>query len=749
MFEFLFKYPLTIYRKGEFLFASGWPVWLLLAAIVAAAAGLWWNFQRAKNRLDSAKTLTLWGLQAAMAALALFALWQPGLGIRSLRSQQNVVSVLVDLSRSMALGEGGQSRLQKAVAALDSGVLDKLREKFRVRLYGFAGDLDRLESLDALPAPGNATRIGDAVAGVVRESAATPLGAIVVVSDGSDNSGSFSRELMAEIRQGNVPVHTVGVGREEIAGDVELSDIDVSSSALPKSRVTARATIRHSGSGARETRLTVKDGNTILASKNITLRRGENVQAELIDFPAGDPGIRDLRFAVEPLPDEEIQGNNYLRRVMDVPQGRKKVLYVEGEPRWEYKFMRRAVEKDSSVQLVSLLRTTTNKYYRQGVDDPNELADGFPKKAEELFAYDGLIIGSFEAAFFTPDQQRMIKDFVGKRGGSLLMLAGRNGLGDGGWGASQVAEVLPAKLSAQTTKNFVREKVPVTLTLQGKESLICRLAGDPAENEKLWGEMPAVADYQRVGDLKPAAVTLLQADVAGQELPLLVAQNYGHGKALILATGGTWRWKMGLPHEDERHHTFWRQLMRSLVANSLGPVSIAGDRSLYADDPRVKLRAEVHTKEFEPANNATVNAVVTAEDGAATTVEMHPSPDEEGVYLAEVTAAKAGAYRIEARAFIGDESLGSAAMHIRREDGVAEDFQPAQNRSLLTKLAEQTGGRYWTLDELGSMPEEIRFSEAGITAREILDLWDMPALFLMLFGLKGAEWMLRRRWGVI
>ena len=570
-----------------------------------------------------------------------------------------------------------------------------------------------------------------------------------MVSDGSDNSGAFSRELMAEIRQGAVPVHTVGVGRREIPGDVELADIDVSATALPRSRVTARATIRHSGSGARETRLTVRDGDRLLASKDVRLRRGENVQAELIDFAAGDPGIRDLRFAVEPLAGEEIQGNNYLRRVMDVPRGRKRVLYVEGEPRWEYKFMRRAVDKDASVQLVTLLRTSTNKYYRQGVDDPTELADGFPTKAEELFAYEGLIIGSFEAAFFTPAQQRMIKDFVGKRGGSLLMIAGRNGLSDGGWGASQVAEALPAKLPAETAKNFVREKAPVALTLQGRESLICRLASDPAENERLWGEMPAVADYQRLGELKPAAVTLLEADVGGEDLPLLVAQNYGHGKAMILATGGTWRWKMGLPHDDERHHTFWRQLLRALVTNAVGPVSIASDRTLYADDPRIKLRAEVRTKEFDPANNATVTAVLTGEDGSATTVEMHPSPEEEGVYLAEVTAAQPGAYRIETRAFVGDESLGAAALHVRREDGVAEDFQPAQNRTLLTKLSEQTGGRYWTLDELDAMPEEIRFSEAGITAREILELWDMPAIFLALFGLKGLEWLLRRRWGVI
>jgi uncharacterized membrane protein len=377
------------------------------------------------------------------------------------------------------------------------------------------------------------------------------------------------------------------------------------------------------------------------------------------------------------------------------------------------------------------------------------LEEGFPETAEELFTYDGLIIGSFEAAFFTPDQQRMIRDFVGKRGGTLLMLGGRAGLADGGWGASQVEETLPVELAISGAKTFSRERAKVSLTVEGRDSLITRLAAEPGENAKLWDELPELADYQTFGELKPAAVTLLNVSAGGEQSPLLVRQNYGRGKTMILATGGTWRWKMSLPHEDERHHTFWRQMLRAMSADSPGPVTITSDRSLYADDPRIELRAEVRTKEYDAANNAIVTATVTADDGTASVVEMHPSTEEQGIYLAEVTATKAGAYRIEAQAFLGDDSLGAGALHVRREDGVAEDFHPVQNRELLTRLAEQTGGQYWTVDNLSGLPEQIRFSDAGITAREILDLWDMPFLFLLLLALKGCEWMLRRQWGVI
>ena len=749
MLEFLFKYPPTVFRKGDFVFSSGWPVWLLALLVIAAGAGLWWHVQRHHGRLEGRRPWAVWALQFAAVALILFLVWQPAIGIRSLRSQQNVVSVLLDTSRSMALGEGEQTRLEQARAALQSGVLEQLEERFRVRLYSFSGQIDRLAALDQAPPPGNATRIGDAVAGVLRESVALPLGAVVVISDGSDNSGGFDRRVMAEIRQSNVPIHTVGVGRTEMPEDTELSEVVVAPRALPNSRLNSQITIRHSGLEQKETRLSVRDGSKILASKPITLRRGEPVQTEFVDFSAGEPGIRNLQFVLEPLPGERIAGNNTQSRVVDVPRKRRRILYIEGEPRWDYKFIRRAVDHDPSVQLVTMLRTSPNKFYRQGVDHPEELEDGFPVKAEELFTFDALMIGSIEAAFFTPEQQEMILEFVNRRGGTLLMMGGRRGLADGGWGASRVAEVLPAALPEGDAHTFVREKVSVELTVQGADSLVCRFDEDPQKNAALWKEMPALADYQTIGELKPAAVHLLDYRLRDEARPLLVLQNYGRGRGMILATGGTWRWRMGLPHDDTRHHTFWQQLLRSLVANSPGTVTISSDQTLYADRSDVELRAEVRTKDYQPANNATVTAVLTPETGDPVTVELTPSAEEPGVYASNLTAALPGAYRVEVSAFVGDTALGSEAFHFRRQDGVAEDFRPAQNRELLTKLSEQTGGRYWTLDELAALPEEIRFSEAGVTAREIMDLWDMPFFFLLLLGLRTAEWLLRRRWGVV
>ena len=750
MFEFLFKYPLAAFQKGDFVFASGWPVWLLALLAVIAGGALLWHARRGRSRISPRALWVVWSLQVLAVALVLAMVWQPALAIQALKGRQNAVAVLVDTSRSMLFGEAGVSRLEQATGALAQQVLPALEEKFQVRLYSFASSPERMESLapESLPEPGFSSGVGESLLSVLRESTAVPLGAVLVASDGSDNTGRFGRDLMAEIRKYNVPVHTIGVGREQIAGDIELSEVSVAARSLPNSRVSAQLTLRHDGSQQRSTRVTVRSGSSVLATRAVTLRAGEPVSREWVDFGAGEAGVRDLTFAVEPVPGEEIAGNNVRRHVLDVPRRRRRILYAEGEPRWQYKFMRRAVQKDASVQLVTILRTSTNKFYRQGVDTPEELADGFPSAAEDLFAYDALILGSFEAAFFTPKQQVAIRDFVSRRGGTLMMLAGPNGLGAGGWQHSEIVDALPAVLDS-SENSFVREKVTAGLSTQGLDSLICRLDPDPARNAELWRELPQLADFQRLGELKPAAVTLLSVQYGRDTLPLLVRQNYGRGRSVIFATGGSWRWRMGLPSDDQRHDTFWRQLLRSLVVDTPGTVRLTSDRSNYADESRVQLRAEVHTKDYEHANNAQVSAVVTPESDSPRTIELTPSATEPGVYEAEIDAAQLGVYRVEATAHLGDTRLGADSLHLRREGGVAEAFRPERNASLLARLADQTGGRYWELDELSGLPGEIRFSEAGITARELLDLWDMPALFLLLILLRGSEWLVRRRCGVV
>jgi hypothetical protein len=136
-------------------------------------------------------------------------------------------------------------------------------------------------------------------------------------------------------------------------------------------------------------------------------------------------------------------------------------------------------------------------------------------------------------------------------------------------------------------------------------------------------------------------------------------------------------------------------------------------------------------------------------DGLSEFVEFAPVPNQPGMFAMDWTAAKPGSYVAEVTAGRGNEELGKDVVQFRREDGVAENFHTGQNKELLTKLADATGGRYWEQNELDRLPKEISYSEAGISVRDTKELWDMPAVFLLLLGLMAADWLLRRKWGVV
>ncbi|TDJ30375.1 MAG: hypothetical protein E2O55_01425 [Gammaproteobacteria bacterium] len=746
MFELLFKYSRTTFEQGDFLFASGWPLWLLVVVSLAATIGIGYSLLQRRDSLSLVRLIALAGLQTAMVTLVLVLLWQPALSSDTLRAKDNTVALLLDTSASMSYGEAGESRLQQAVAALNDGVLEDLSATLETRLYAFSKDSITIDSLEQVPPPGAATHLGDAVLGVLREARTSALGAVVLISDGADNSNELDTARLAEIAGFGVPVYTVGVGRETIPEDVELESVIMTTQVTAGSRVSAQVSIRHARPGT--VRLKVYDGDAILSSEELTLPDRDGVTTHWVDFDVGDVGVKDLRFVLDAIPGERNTVNNVQSRVIEVPAERRHILYIEGEPRWEYKFIRRAVEENSPIRLASLLRTTPNKFYRQGIDDPTELENGFPEDRETLFNYDALIIGSFEAAALTSEQLDNISAFVSERGGSLLMLAGLRGLADGGWGNSVVADVLPAHLPDIDATTFVRLPAKVSLTPAGEDSLLTRLDSDRDANIALWEEMPDIADYQYLDGLKPGAETLLEVDIQGTNHPLLVHQRYGRGHAFILATGGTWRWQMQLPSEDQRHETFWRQMLRALVSSSPRPVVLSAERLFYADDTEITLRAEVKNKEYLPVANAAVSVSVTTDvGGPAQVIEMQAIPGEFGMYAATIQADRTGMYRFEVEARLGEESLGEARLAVRRADGIVEHFQIQQNRSLLENLAKMTGGRYFSLDDLDALPETIQFSDAGILETKVLDLWNMPIVFLLLLLLKTGEWLLRLFWG--
>jgi uncharacterized membrane protein len=751
MFEFLFKYPSSIFHKGQFVLLTPWPVWILAAAILAAAGLLFWHVRRNRGMLSGLRPIAICLLETGLIALILFLLWHPALSIATLRPQQNVVAVLVDDSRSMNISDQSGTREAAAKAILDGGLLKSLDQKFQVRLYKFGKEADRIQRADQLTAGAPASRIGETLEQILAESSSLPLGAIVLLSDGADNSGGIDLQTISAIRRQRIPVHTIGFGKEHPDRDIEITDVVVPARALPKSRLSATVTFQNYGLSGTHAKLNVKESGKVLASQDVTLKADGTPQTETLVFNCGEAGPKTLEVALDPVPGEENAVNNKVSRLVNVENRKPRILYIEGEPRWDFKFIRRAIDDypEIGIELPSMLRTTQNKILRLGMKDTKELEDGFPSKPEELFEYQGLIVGSVEANYFTPTQQQMIRDFVDRRGGGLLLLGGRATLSDGGYPNSPLADLVPTKLP-ESRGTFHRDFVGVELTGQGAQSVMCRLDEDTARNAERWKKMPQVANWQEVGEPKPGATVLLNAVPPGRRAsPLLVTQNYGKGRSVLLASEGTWRWKMWMDHADKTHATFWQQLFRYLVTDTPGQVSAATPKTVLSDETKVPIRVEVRDKQFKPVTNAKVQARFLLPDGSSATMELGPQPLEEGVYSGEWTAEKPGSYVAEIIAGREQESLGHDMLSFRREDGVAEGFHTSQNRELLEKLSEQTGGRYYKPADASKLSNEISYSEAGITTRETRDLWDMPVIFLLALTIRGSEWLLRRRWGVV
>ncbi len=754
MFEFLFKYPTAVFSRGQFVLLAPWPVWLLAVAVVVASVGLAWHVFRHRGLLSGVRPVLVWMLETALVALVLFLLWHPAISIATLRPQQNVVAVMIDDSRSMSAPENGSTRLAEVKKVLAGGLLGDLEKKFQVRLYRFGGNLERIQNPNQLSGAEPSTRIGASLEQALAEASTLPLGAIVLLSDGSDNSGGIGFDTIAQIRRSRVPVHTIGFGREKLSRDVEISDVAVPARALADSRLSATVTYKQFGYTRDKARLVVRKGDRLLASREINLKSEGVPQTERVVFNAGLAGPQTFQFSIEPLPGEENLRNNQLIRLVNVIPSKARILYFEGEPRWEYKFIRRAVEDDRSLQMSSMVRTTQNKNLSQPVDDEDRkrLEDGFPSKAEDLFSFDGLILGNSELGYFTPQQQALIRDFADRRGGGILFLGGRAALGDGGWAHSSLADLVPVRIP-DAKDTFHRDPAYAVLTPEGRESVICRLDDDPDRNTDHWKNpkrMPPLADYQQVGDPKPGALMLLELKTPTNHVqPLLVTQNYGRGRTAVFATGGSWRWQMLLPLGDKTHDMFWQQLLRWLVAETPGQVMVSTPRPILEDEGRLPLRVEVRDKGFRPVTNATIEVHIAGPGGAAATLALTPQAMDPGVYTGEWSADKAGSYMAEVVARQGSQEVGRDILVFRREDGVAENFRVTQNRELLEKLADQTGGHYYPANRASRLAEDISYSEAGITTRETKDLWDMPVVFLVALLLRASEWLMRRKWGVV
>ncbi len=448
------------------------------------------------------------------------------------------------------------------------------------------------------------------------------------------------------------------------------------------------------------------------------------------------------------MPGELVTENNHREALIDVRDRREKILYFEGEPRFELKFIRRAVTEDENVEVVALQRTADNKYLRLGVDTPDELVSGFPKTREELFAYRGLVLGSIEAGSFTGDQLRMIGEFVDRRGGGLLALGGPRAFSEGGYAGTAVADALPVVLDASLRqKEGEVMRLQVRPTRAGAASAVTQVAGTEAASVERWNTLPQVTAVNRLDRVKPGATVLLSAqDGSRRDYPVLVFQRYGRGKAFAFTPQDSWVWQMHatIPVEDLTHENYWRQLLRWVVDEVPDQVEIRTASDRVEPGSTVGFTASVADKAFVELNDASVTATVTAPDGGLTDVPMAWSGEEAGQYEGHFPAAAPGWYEVRVRASRAGTEVGSAVSHVRAAPGEQEYFDATRRTGTLQRVAQETGGRYYQAGNTATLADDLRYTGRGVTTVEEHDLWNMPIVLLLIVGLLCAEWGYRR-----
>ena len=748
IFEFFFKYKPVIYQKGHLAFQLLGSRWWFILFILAAGAGAYYAY---KNVAPDKYSTGLVVLRTLTFTVLAFIFLRPVLNISTVLPQESYMAVVIDNSESMKIKDDGQvSRGEQLLKQFEATkFFDRLQDKFKVRIYRFDRDAERIEKPDRLNFEGKRTRLESATDLLNQELGTVPLSGVVLITDGGDNASKQWTESLSRLESRKIPFYTVGVGSENITHDAEIVKVAAPRETLKESTAVVDVSYRSHGFAGRKATLYVRENGVLLKSEEVTLPADGQISEKTIDLPVKNEGTRLFSFSLQ-APDDRIPENNTLDSLVEIKNDHPQILYIEGEPRWEFKFLRRAIQDDPNIRLVTLLRSSQNKFYRQGIDKEEMLAEGFPKKREELFQYKGLIFGSIESTFFTQDQLKNVVDFVSTRGGGYLMMGGRNSFAGGKYQNSPIADILPVQMATEDRIPIIG-RLKLAITDYGRTHPLMKLSPDASANTKQWSDLPPLNDFNKTLDAKVGGIVLArgQSDQRGNVDPILLAyQRYGRGRTMAFTSGSSWRWQMEMDHEDMTYELFWKQILRWLVNTSPDPVMITSDKDTYLPGESVRLSSEISNKSFERMNNAKVIAKVTNPAGITESVAMDWNGAQEGTYQSELNVTEPGIYHVDVEAAQGSENLGTNRTAFQVQDRPVEYYDAMLNTRLLQSVATATGGRYYPLSRIGDVPDDAVYVEGETSFVEQKELWDVPFLFMLLCMTLAGEWFWRKKRGL-
>jgi uncharacterized membrane protein len=758
---------LTALEDGTFTFAYGISPWLFALLVVLITIGVWFTYRKTTRQLSIPWKAFFIGIRSSVLVLLLFCLLRPVVTTLQVSPQETYLAVVIDDSQSMAIADlaDGQTR-QAAVAEqlYENGLLDELSESFQIRTFRFDNQTQRIAGSEELSEEGTASSIDQALSYVDDQLNGLPLGGIILVSDGADNSDDDPLATAQDFGARQIPVFTIGVGQEDIPQDIGIVDVRAAKTVLEGSVFNVQVAVNHQGYEGQEVELSIMDGDTQVVSDVVILGAEGVTRRFELEITPERPDLIVYDLNVELQAGEIIDKNNSYSFLVDNTEKEVlDILYLEGHPRNEYKFIRRAVSGDNSLRLATYLQTGPEKYYRQGIESATELSSGFPEDRDELFEYEAIVLGDIEFDFFDADQLQMLEDFVAERGGGFLM----SGMVDEEFIGSPIADILPVTLveegflPAHLRGGIRRGDHPTgelfypRLTSNGEFSPVLRLSADDSENQALWRQLPELQGTYVTGRIKPGAEVLIEHPLLqyqNQALPLLASQRYGSGRSMSLTTASTWRWQMMLPAADESHEILWRQILRWLAVSAPERITIEFDREFYNVGDEVNVRAIVLNNEYEADNDATLWMQTSNPLEEFIDAPMEWDIEEDGVYRASFIAEEEGVYSLlvdvaSAAGETSDSSAEKTAAFVVTPS-LREYTNAELDSGLMARIAEVSGGSYFNLAVAGELANTIEFTPNAYSREVQIDLWDRPWLLALLVLLLCVDWVSRRTKGL-
>jgi len=724
-------------------------------------------------------------------ALVVTALFEPMAVVRETQTRQRRLPVLIDISESMSIKDPRKRPEDLAEAAvalnlttpgeqdialsLDANQRQAIASASRLNLvtglltqsarpafetlgtdadvsyYAF-GDRTQLisddttlpsDSLDQLSASVPETSIASALEAVAKTGGVPPVG-IVLLSDGIDSGSALRTEsVLEDLSARGIPVYTVPVGLAD-PDDVAIRNIVMQEVAYSGDRVPVRVQLESKGYEKRTARLAVSLNGRRISSRMIRLDGG--LQFEDIDFRVDvyEKGAVRVAIEVEPFDDEVSAENNRVDRSIRVVNEKVNVLYIEGNARWEYRYLRAILKRDPRIDATFIASNAGPEIARNS----DEHIERFPNNRDDAFKYDLVILGDVDAKFFSDEEFALLEELVRDRGASLLMLCGPMD-SPGSYTGTPVETMLPVRFEADAGWEEVGSSVYPVLTAEGRSSLVMTLENDPALNDQAWSRMAPMDHLPPLLGAKPGATVLAvlsDSTDRDQGYPLVAWQRYGTGKCMSIATDRLWRlrYKTG----DKYHWRVWSQCIQFMTLSRLmgehKRIRLETDRAVYETGGQTQLYAHVLDDNFAAVVQPGFDVFVVGVDGgqARERVSLRPDRARPGLYEGYFTASLPGRYRVEANE--NDKRIANTT-----------EFQVATvNRELsdtnvdmdnLQRIASLTGGKTLNLQEVAQLGTLINAEPVTSTVRSERTLWDNGWVAFLLVALAGIEWIERRR----